>query len=100
MKEVPEIKRFAETARKEKIEVIAVNYKQQTDIVERFNKTNKVNYGILLDAEGTVTTGKYGIKGLPHIVGIDAKGEIVYRGTALPEEKTEFEFLAKLKQGL
>ncbi len=90
MKEVPEIKRFAETARKEKIEVFAVNYKQQTDIVERFNKSNNVNYGILLDTEGTVTAGKYGIKGLPHIVGIDAKGEIVYRGTALPEKKAEF----------
>ncbi len=98
MKEVPEIKRFAETVSKEKIEVIAINYKQQNDIVERFNKTHKVNYGILLDAEGTVTTGKYGIKGLPHIVGIDAKGEIVYRGTALPENNREF--LAKLKQGL
>lgn len=98
MKEVPEIKRFAETARKEKIEVFAVNYKQQTDIVERFNKSNNVNYGILLDTEGTVTAGKYGIKGLPHIVGIDAKGEIVYRGTELPE--TRIQFMTKLKQGL
>jgi cytochrome c-type biogenesis protein len=98
MKEVPEIKRFTETARKEKIEVFAVNYKQQTDIVERFNKSNNVNYGILLDTEGTVTAGKYGIKGLPHIVGIDAKGEIVYRGTELPEAKIQF--MAELKQGL
>jgi cytochrome c-type biogenesis protein len=98
MKEVPEIKRFAETAQKEKVEVIAVNFKQQTDIVERFNKSNKVNYGILLDTDGTVATGKYGIKGLPHIVGIDAKGEIVYRGAALPEEKAEF--MKKLEQGL
>jgi cytochrome c-type biogenesis protein len=100
MKEVPEIKRFAETAQREKIEVIAVNYKQQTDIVERFNRSNEINYRILLDSEGAVTTGEYGygIKGLPHVVGIDAKGEIVYRGTALPENKTEF--AAKLKQGL
>ena len=98
MKEVPEIKRFAEAARKEKIEVIAVNYKQQEDIVERFNKSNNINYGILLDSEGTVTAGKYGIKGLPHIVGIDTKGEIIYRGTALPEQKAEF--IAQLKQGL
>ena len=66
--------------------------------MERFNKSNKVNYGILLDTEGTVTTGKYGIKGLPHIVGIDAKGEIIYRGVALPEKKAEF--IAQLKQGL
>jgi cytochrome c-type biogenesis protein len=98
MKEVPEIKRFAETARKEKIEVIAVNFKQQTDIVERFNKLNNINYGILLDTEGTVATGKFGIKGLPHIVGVDAKGEIIYRGTALPKQKDEF--TKKLQQGL
>ncbi len=98
VKEVPEIKQFAEAARREPIEVLAVNYKQPTDIVERFKQSNKVNYGVLLDTEGTVTAGKYGIKGLPHIVGIDARGEIVYRGTALPENKTEF--MAKLKQGL
>jgi cytochrome c-type biogenesis protein len=98
MKEVPEIKRFAETAQKEKVEIIAINFKQQTDIVERFNTSHKINYGILLDTEGTVTTGRFGIKGLPHIVGIDAKGEIVYRGTALPEQKDDF--MKKLKQGL
>ena len=98
MKEVPEIKRFAETARKERIAVLAVNYKQQTDIVERFNKSNKVNYGILLDTEGTVTSGKYGIKGLPQIVGVDAKGKIVYRGTDLPANRDEF--IRNLQRGL
>ena len=98
MKEVPEIKRFAETAQKEKIEVVGVNYKQKADIVERFYKSNKINYGILLDTDGTVTTVKYGIKGLPHIIGINAKGEIIYRGVALPEKKAEF--IAQLKQGL
>ncbi len=98
MKEVPEIKRFAGTARKERIEVLAVNYKQQTDIVERFNKSNKVNYGILLDTEGTVTEGKYGIKGLPHLVGVDATGKIVYRGIDLPADKEEF--MRNLQRGL
>jgi cytochrome c-type biogenesis protein len=98
MKEVPEIKRFAEAARKERIEVIGVDYKQPVDIVERFYKSNNVNYGILLDTDGTVTTGRYGIKGLPHIIGINARGEIIYRGVALPENRTEF--MAKLKQGL
>jgi len=97
MKEVPEIKRFAETAQREQVEVIAVNYKQQTEVVERFNRSNNINYGILLDEEGTVTAG-FGIKGLPHIVGIDAKGEIVYQGTELPGKKVEF--IARLRQGL
>jgi cytochrome c-type biogenesis protein len=98
MKEVPEIKRFAEKAQKEKVEVIAINFKQQTDIVERFHRSNNINYGILLDTDGTVATEKYGVKGIPHIVGIDAKGMIIYRGVALPEQKDEF--MIKLKQGL
>ncbi len=98
MKEVPEIKRFAEAAKKENVEVLAVNFKQHKEIVERFSRSNKIPYGILLDTDGTVTAGKYGIKGLPHIVGINGKGEVVYRADALPKEKTEF--LVKLKHGL
>jgi thiol:disulfide interchange protein DsbD len=98
MKEVPEIKRFAEASRKDGIAVIAVNYKQHAEIVEQFTKTNNINYGILLDTDGTVTAKAYGIKGIPHVVGIDARGAIVYRGTALPEGKGEF--IAQLKQGL
>jgi cytochrome c-type biogenesis protein len=98
MKEVPEIIQFAQMARKENVEVLAINFKQNADIVERFNKSNKINYGILLDTDGTVATGKYGVRGIPHVVGIDGKGEIIYRGTALPDKKTEF--IKKLKQGL
>jgi thiol:disulfide interchange protein len=89
MKEVPEIKRFATMARKENVEVLAINYKQQADIVERFKKSNNINYSILMDTEGTVSIGKYKVKGIPHIVGINAKGEIVYRGISLPDDKAE-----------
>jgi thiol:disulfide interchange protein DsbD len=98
MKEVPAIKRFTETAQKERIEVLAVNYKQQKDIIERFTQSNKVNYRILLDAEGTVTEERYGIKGLPHLVGVDATGKIVYRGIDLPADQDEF--MRNLQQGL
>ena len=97
VKEVPEIKQFAEMAQKENITVLAINYKQPAELVERFKETHQIDYGILLDTEGTVTTGKYGITGLPHHVGIDAKGGIIYRGTALPDNKDEF--IKKLKQG-
>lgn len=98
VKEVPEIKQFAEMAQKENITVLGINYKQPAELVERFKESNQIDYGILLDAEGTVTTGKYGITGIPHHVGINAKGEIIYRGTALPDNKDEF--IKNLKQGL
>jgi cytochrome c biogenesis protein CcmG, thiol:disulfide interchange protein DsbE len=98
MKEVPEIKKFALTAQKENIEVLAINFKQRADIVERFHKSHNINYRILLDADGAVAIGKYGIKGIPHIIGIDAKGEMIYRGEDLPVKKAEF--IERLNQGL
>lgn len=98
MKETPEIKKFTKMAQKENVAVFGINYKQPAEIVERFKKSAKINYGILLDTDGTVAAEKYGIKGLPHIVGIDAKGGIIYRGTNLPDNKAEF--IKNLNQGL
>jgi thiol:disulfide interchange protein len=90
MKEVPEIKHFAGMAQKENVTLFGVNYKQSKEVAERFKKSKQVNYEILLDLEGTMTTGDYGIRGLPHIVGINARGEIIYRGIKLPDNREEF----------
>ena len=98
VKEVPEVKQFAQMAQKENITVLGINYKQPAELVQRFKESHQIDYGILLDTEGTMTTGKYGITGIPYHVGIDAKGGIIYRGTALPDNKDEF--IKNLKQGL
>lgn len=98
MGEVPDIKKFALAGQKENVEVLAINFKQRGEVVEKFYKSNGINYRILLDKDGTVTSGKYGIKGLPHMIGIDAKGEMIYRGDDLPANKAEF--MEKLNQGL
>ncbi len=90
VKEVPEVKQFAEIAQKENVIVFGIDYKQPEELVKRFKESNRINYGILLDTEGKVTTGIFGIKGIPHIIGINTKGEVVYRGTALPDNKDEF----------
>jgi peroxiredoxin len=97
MKEVPEIKQFAKMAQKENVIVLGINYKQPEDIIKRFQESNQIDYGILLDAEGKVTTKTFGIKGIPHIIGINTKGEVFYRGTTLPENK--YEFMKNLKPG-
>jgi peroxiredoxin len=97
MREVPEIKKFALVAQKANIEVLAVNFKQRKNIVEKFHKAQEINYRIVLDEDGAVTLDKYGIKGLPHIVGVDLKGETIYRGEDLPVNRTEF--IEKLIQG-
>jgi thiol:disulfide interchange protein DsbD len=98
MTEVPELKKFAPMAQKENVLFFAVDYKQPEELVERFRKSMQVDYKILLDATGTVTTESYGITGLPHIVGINGRGEIIYRGVDLPENKGEF--IRNLKEGL
>lgn len=98
MKEVPEIKQFADAARQDYIVVIGINFKQSEEIVKRFKDSESINYGLVLDKEGNVTTGLYGISGIPHVVGIDGNGDIVYRGSHLPADKAGF--IAKLKKGL
>ncbi len=52
MKEVPEIKQFAKMAKKKNVIVFGINYKQPEDIVKRFQESNQINYGILLDDGG------------------------------------------------
>jgi thiol:disulfide interchange protein DsbD len=98
MKEVPEIKHFAEKARTENIAVFGIDYKQSEEIAERFKKSMHINYEILLDSDGTVATDNYGLTGIPHVVGINGKGEMIYRGTKLPDNKDEF--MRNLKNGL
>lgn len=98
MKEVPEIKHFAEKAQKENINVFGIDYKQSEEIAERFKKTMHINYEILLDMDGTVATDNYGLTGIPHIIGINGKGGIIYRGTNLPDNKDEF--IRNLQEGL
>ena len=95
VKEVPEIKQFAEMARKKNVIVFGINYKQPEELVQRFKESNQIDYGILLDTEGTVATKIFGIKGIPHIIGINTNGEVVYRGIALPDNK--YEFIKNLK---
>lgn len=98
VKEVPEVKQFAKIAQKENVIVFGIDYKQPEELVKRFKESNRIDYGILLDTEGMVTTGVFGIRGIPHIIGINTKGEVVYRGTALPDNKDEF--IKNLKPGL
>jgi thiol:disulfide interchange protein DsbD len=98
MKELPEIKQFAEMAQRNNVIVFGINYKQSEELVKRFKESEQIAYGILLDMAGNVTTELFGIRGIPHVIGINAKGEVVYRGTALPDNKDEF--IKNLEQGL
>jgi len=90
MKEVPDVIRLHQSAKNEDVVVLAVNYKQFDEVVERSKRSMGMTYDILLDRDGKVTEQLYGITGLPHVVGIDAGGAIVYRGSHIPRDQAEF----------
>ncbi|PKN32992.1 MAG: hypothetical protein CVU61_15425 [Deltaproteobacteria bacterium HGW-Deltaproteobacteria-19] len=90
MKEVPDVIRLHESAKNDDVVVLAVNYKQFEEVIERSKRSMGMTYEILLDRDGKVTEQLYGISGLPHVVGIDAGGAIVYRGSHIPRDQAEF----------
>ena len=89
MAEVPHIKAFVEANRTSRILVYGLNVQQSKDVVQRFVTSRNINYRILLDSEGAVTR-KYGVRGIPFIVGIDADGVIQHAGHSLPKDLAAF----------
>jgi len=86
---VPHMKSFVEATRDKNVLVYGINIKQSREIVERFVKTRRINYRILLDSDAAVAK-KYGVVGIPFIVGIDAAGVIRYAGHSLPKDRDAF----------
>ncbi|MFW5858094.1 MAG: redoxin domain-containing protein [Planctomycetota bacterium] len=84
MAEVPSVKRLAETAAAGRVRVLGVNYRQASEVVHRFIEERKVNYDVLLDADGAVAQA-YAVHGIPLVVGIDADGVVRYREHHIPE---------------
>jgi cytochrome c biogenesis protein CcmG/thiol:disulfide interchange protein DsbE len=89
MAEVPEIKRFVEATRDKNVLVYGVNLQQDRRTVEKFIESDAINYRILLDTDSAVAR-KYGVTGIPHVIGIDAAGVVRHRSHALPEDKEAF----------
>ncbi|MHC4871008.1 MAG: redoxin domain-containing protein [Planctomycetota bacterium] len=96
MAEVPHVKELVKESRKKNILVYGVNVQQPLRVVEKFVKQYDVNYRVLLDP-GTVAE-KYGVRGIPYIVGINGKGKIIYAGHDLPEDSGKF--IKDLNEGI
>ena len=58
---------------------------EKTAEIVAWQKENKVNYPILIDAEGTIGK-KFGAKTTPHVFVIDQKGTLIYAG-AIDDDK-------------
>jgi rhodanese-related sulfurtransferase/peroxiredoxin len=97
MAEVPQVKKFVDASKDKDILVYGVNLQQEQRIVDNFVKSYKVNYRILMDLQGEAGK-KYGVRGIPYIVGIDANGVVKYADHHLPSDKGKF--IKSLTEGI
>jgi thiol-disulfide isomerase/thioredoxin len=64
----------------------AVNLDQQQANVEKWAKAQGIKYPIVHDDK---IASDFEVTGIPHVVGINGKGEIIYQGLFLPDNKDE-----------
>lgn len=82
---VPEINRIhAESGRGDRLQILALDYKEPHEKVAAFIRRKDVEYPVLLDRKGAVTRS-YRVLGIPTYILIDTAGRIVYRGHEPPE---------------
>ena len=67
----------------DRLQILAINFKEDPKKVEPFMKAKKVSYPILYDTQGAIAR-KYGVTGIPTYVLVDKKGKIVYYDNGLP----------------
>lgn len=72
----------------DKLEILAINYKESIDRVKNFALKYGTNYKIILDNKGEVFR-LYNIIGVPGVIILDRKGFIQFIGSELPKDYKE-----------
>ena len=97
LKELPVLENIQGQVGKDKLEVVAVNFKEPR---KHFNKIKKklANLKLTLthDRKGRISK-KYGVTALPHVLIIDKQGKIIYQNLGYGE-KGVMELVAKLNE--
>jgi peroxiredoxin len=73
----------------DRLEILAINYKEGITRIENFALKHKINYKILLDKKGEVFR-LYNILGVPGVIILDKQGFIQFIGSELPKDYREF----------
>jgi peroxiredoxin len=85
--QVPQVKELAESSSGSNVAVYGISIQEDNEAISKFIEAKQVNYPILLDTD-TAVAAAYDIKGIPTFIGIDINGRIIYRGHALPEDRS------------
>ena len=86
MEEVPDLIAFREKYKSRNLEVVAIGVGQPMQVYKRFVAEAKVNYRVVADEDSAVAE-KYGVTGIPLILGVDVNGRIVYNDHMLPKDR-------------
>ncbi len=86
---VPTINSIHDGAFGEKIQILAIDYRESRDKVASAVKKRNIRYPVLLD-EGGKVTGGYGVLGIPTYILIGRKGTILYREHILPVDLSPY----------
>ena len=72
----------------DKLEILAINYKESIGRVKNFSLEYGINYKILLDKNGEVFR-LYNIVGVPGVIILDREGSVQFIGSELPKNYGE-----------
>ena len=88
MAEAPRVERLAEELRGSDVALYGVDCGEELRIVSRFVRERGVSYDILLDSAGKMAD-RFGVTGIPTIVGIDSGGIARFKWHEIPEDAEE-----------
>ena len=89
IKEIPELTALAKAFKGKDFEILAVDIKESQEKVAAFVNKNDINYTVLLDKDGKVSSS-YAVLGIPTNLIIDKKGNIVYNANGIPPKAEEY----------
>ena len=88
--EIPQLEPIYQKYKGKNFDVLAINLRENADVVRLFAGKNKISFPVLLDEKGSVGAA-YKIRFIPRIFILDRAGEIKFRSYYLPAEDIESE---------
>ena len=82
---IPRLKEIETGLLRDKVKLLAVDYLESREKVASFIRKLNIPYTVLLDRDGTVAR-RFRVQGVPAYILLDGRGEIAWRGHALPED--------------
>lgn len=86
LKELPVLEKIQNQVGKDKLEVVAINYREPRKHFKKIKrKLSHLQLTLTHDRKGRISK-QYGIKSLPHVLVIDKEGKVIYQNLGYNDE--------------